>query len=147
MQFCAGAAIFAHDPPAARAPCEAGACPRTCDAPSLSPRAVWQTMQAMTEPAAGPSSAESGVLTVSVSDPVTQGEGPRSFVSFRVATSTDLPAFKWKSFSVIRRYRDFAWLHDRLSDLYPGARRVALATSSGGHTRARLTQPLLTAWC
>jgi hypothetical protein len=75
----------------------------------------------MAEPAAGPSAAETGVLSVSVSDPVTQGEGPRSFVTFRVATTTDLAAFKWKSFSVIRRFRDFAFLHDRLSDLYPGA--------------------------
>ena len=88
----------------------------------------------MAEPAAGPSAPESGVLSVSVSDPVTQSEGPRSFVTFRVATTTDLAAFKWKSFSVIRRFRDFAFLHDRLSDLYPGAPTLApcaLASSPG----------------
>ena len=83
----------------------------------------------MAEPAAGPSAAETGVLSVSVSDPVTQGEGPRSFVTFRVATTTDLAAFKWKSFSVIRRFRDFAFLHDRLSDLYPGEQCTASSHS------------------
>ena len=83
----------------------------------------------MAEPAAGPSAPESGVLSVSVSDPVTQSEGPRSFVTFRVATTTDLAAFKWKSFSVIRRFRDFAFLHDRLSDLYPGEQCTASSHS------------------
>jgi hypothetical protein len=67
------------------------------------------------------SSPPESVLSVSVSDPVTQGEGPRSFVTFRVATTTDMAQFKWRSFSVIRRFRDFAWFHDRLGDLYPGA--------------------------
>lgn len=79
------------------------------------------------------SSPSESVLTVTVSDPVTQGEGPRSFVTFRVATTTDMAQFKWRSFSVIRRFRDFAWFHDRLGDLYPGAQTrthtVALRTT------------------
>lgn len=68
--------------------------------------------------------AGAGALSVSVSDPVTQGEGPRAYVTYRVATTTDLPQFKWRSFSVIRRFRDFAFLHDRLGELYPGARSL-----------------------
>ena len=42
------------------------------------------------------------------------------------AAQTSLPTFKWKQFSVVRRFRDFASLHQRLSDAHPGERpRVA----------------------
>jgi len=65
---------------------------------------------------------------VTVSDPVTQGD----HVSYRVSVSTDLPSYRWKQFSVIRRFRDFAFLHQRLCDQYPGA----CATQAGACERA-----------
>lgn len=36
---------------------------------------------------------------------------------------TTLPHFRWKQCSVIRRFRDFSLLHQRLSDKNPGSRR------------------------
>ena len=55
-----------------------------------------------------------------VSDPVKQGEGMQAYVSYRVATKTSLPQYRWAEFSVIRRFRDFAWLQSRLMDRNPG---------------------------
>ena len=87
-----------------------------------------------------------------MSDPVTQGDGVNAHVSYRVSTEarpaaaaswckervaltrraasalraqTTLPSFKWKQFSVVRRFRDFASLHQRLSDAHPGTRVMA----------------------
>jgi hypothetical protein len=44
----------------------------------------------------------------------------------RLPPQTDLPEFKWKQFSVIRRFRDFDALHTRLGDAHPGAQPVPL---------------------
>jgi hypothetical protein len=57
------------------------------------------------------------------------------------ALQTDLPEFKWKQFSVIRRFRDFDALHTRLGDAHPGARAGTLALSASRNpTHARTHQ-------
>ncbi|KDD75574.1 hypothetical protein H632_c611p0, partial [Helicosporidium sp. ATCC 50920] len=69
----------------------AGAAPRTQSAPELS-----------------------GTLRTSVTDPVRQGDGVSAYVSYKVATATDLPGFASERLEVIRRFRDFRWLQGRL---------------------------------
>ena len=40
----------------------------------------------------------------------------QAYVSYKVCTQTDLPQYKNKQPEVIRRFRDFAWLHSRLRE-------------------------------
>lgn len=60
------------------------------------------------------------VIQVTVSEPVKQGEGMNAYISYKISTSTTRPQFSKSSFSVIRRYSDFVWLHSTLFALYPG---------------------------
>ena len=104
---------------------------------------------------------------MTVSDPVTQGDGVNAHVSYRVSTEarrggaqaagcgdadsrallrrasrlaqTTLPSFKWKQFSVVRRFRDFASLHQRLSDAHPGT--AALRGATLPRTECALVSP------
>ena len=55
-----------------------------------------------------------------VSDPVKQGEGVGAYVSYRVRTKTTLPSFSNGEFEVVRRFRDFSWLADKLREKYKG---------------------------
>ncbi len=60
-------------------------------------------------------------LNITVCDPVKQEQGAIStYITYKVNTSTDRQDFHYRQFSVIRRYRDFLWLHDRLGDEFPG---------------------------
>lgn len=67
---------------------------------------------------AGPDGADGGArdFEVSVADPVKQGEGVSAFVSYKVRSKTGLPQYARPSNEVIRRFRDFCWLHDRLAE-------------------------------
>jgi hypothetical protein len=49
-----------------------------------------------------------------VADPVKQGEGVSAFVSYKVRSHTNLQQYARPSSEVIRRFRDFVWLHDKL---------------------------------
>ncbi|GBF87488.1 sorting nexin [Raphidocelis subcapitata] len=51
-----------------------------------------------------------------VTDPVKQGEGVSAFVSYKVRSRTNLPQYARPSNEVIRRFRDFAWLHEKLAE-------------------------------
>ncbi|BDA48046.1 Sorting nexin-2 [Coccomyxa sp. Obi] len=52
-----------------------------------------------------------------VKDPVKHGDNSMSaYVSYKVCTNTSLPQYKNKQPEVIRRFRDFAWLHTRLQE-------------------------------
>lgn len=51
-----------------------------------------------------------------VADPVKQGEGVSAFVSYKVRCRTSLPQYIRPANEVIRRFRDFVWLHDRLAE-------------------------------
>jgi len=56
-----------------------------------------------------------GEFVVTVSDPAMQGDGVGAYVTYRVTTQTDLPQYASTHSTVIRRYRDFEWLANRLS--------------------------------
>ena len=47
-------------------------------------------------------------------------------MSYKVQTKTSAPHYKQREFEVIRRYRDFAWLHARLQEQFRGACRPGL---------------------
>ncbi|GAQ82374.1 SORTING NEXIN [Klebsormidium nitens] len=68
-----------------------------------------------TKPSGG-SSQSAALLEITVSDPVKQGDGVQAYVSYRVSTKTSLPQYRFPQFSVIRRFSDFIWLHDRLAE-------------------------------
>jgi len=64
---------------------------------------------------------EGGVpkMQISVTDPVKQGDGFGSYISYKINTRTSLPQYTWKEFSQIHRYSDFVWLHNQLKARYP----------------------------
>mmetsp|Transcript_2580 Transcript_2580/g.7693 ORF Transcript_2580/g.7693 Transcript_2580/m.7693 type:complete len:429 (+) Transcript_2580:371-1657(+) len=51
---------------------------------------------------------------ITVSDPIKQGEGVNAFMQYRVRTKTTMPHYHSTTLDVIRRYSDFAFLHQRL---------------------------------
>jgi len=51
---------------------------------------------------------------------VKQGEGVGAYVSYKVRTKTSLPNFKSGEVEVVRRFRDFSWLADKLREKYKG---------------------------
>jgi sorting nexin-1/2 len=53
---------------------------------------------------------------IAVADPVKQGEGVSAFVSYKVRSRTTLPQYARPTNEVIRRFRDFEWLHGRLAE-------------------------------
>lgn len=65
-------------------------------------------------------SPSASLIQVTVSEPVKQGEGMNAYISYKISTVTTRPQFSTGSFSVIRRYSDFVWLHGALYALYPG---------------------------
>ena len=60
-------------------------------------------------------------LAVTVGNPTKQGEGMSAFFSYEVRTKTSLPQYAFAEFTVIRRFRDFDWLHSQLCHKFPGA--------------------------
>ncbi|KAJ7519762.1 hypothetical protein O6H91_20G054800 [Diphasiastrum complanatum] len=59
-------------------------------------------------------------LSISVTDPVKLGMGVQAYISYRVTTKTNMEDYRGVEKMVIRRYSDFAWLHERLSEKYKG---------------------------
>jgi len=59
--------------------------------------------------------------TVAVSDPQKQLEGMKSFITYKVTAVTAWPGMTETTFTVIRRYSDFTWLHGVLERECPGA--------------------------
>jgi len=59
-------------------------------------------------------------IQIEVSEPVKQGEGMNAYISYKISTNTDRRQFHKSSFSVIRRFSDFVWLHTNLCAMYPG---------------------------
>jgi len=49
-----------------------------------------------------------------VTDPVKQGDGVGAYVSYKVWSKTRLPQYKNPEHEVIRRYKDFDWIFNRL---------------------------------
>lgn len=72
--------------------------------------------------AAGSSSARpaSKMFEIEVTNPVKQGEGVAAFVSYSVRTKTTHRDYAQPFAEVGRRFRDFAWLHDKLAEKNKG---------------------------
>lgn len=47
-----------------------------------------------------------------------------AYMAYRVTTTTNMPLFKRKEFSVTRRFSDFLGLHDKLTDKYLKVGRI-----------------------
>jgi len=62
--------------------------------------------------------ASDAVFKITVTDPVKQGDGMRSYISYKINTKTTLSQYQWKEFSVIHRYKDFEWLWGQLKSKY-----------------------------
>ncbi|KAF7370555.1 Beta-glucan synthesis-associated [Mycena sanguinolenta] len=60
------------------------------------------------------------VFVISVDDPQKVGDPIRSFTMYTVHTRTTSPLFQKSAFSVLRRYSDFLWLYETLSNNNPG---------------------------
>lgn len=52
-------------------------------------------------------------FSIRVTDPVRQGEGVAAYVSYKVITRTSAPGYRQQA-EVIRRFKDFVWLQQRL---------------------------------
>ena len=61
-------------------------------------------------------------MEISISAPEKHGTSSvNAFVDFRIRTTTTLPQFAADDFFVRRRYRDFVWLRNQLTNSFPGA--------------------------
>ncbi|PPR08142.1 hypothetical protein CVT24_012356 [Panaeolus cyanescens] len=60
------------------------------------------------------------VFVITVDDPQKVGDPIRSFTMYTVHTRTTSPLFQKSAFSVLRRYSDFLWLYETLSNNNPG---------------------------
>ncbi|KAH7622008.1 hypothetical protein Ndes2526B_g02833 [Nannochloris sp. 'desiccata'] len=63
---------------------------------------------------------------IAVIDPVKQGEGVGAYVSYKVVSTVDFDGYRADQHEVIRRFRDFTWLKNRLRSQYRGAILPAL---------------------
>ncbi|CAO3592236.1 unnamed protein product [Absidia cylindrospora] len=57
---------------------------------------------------------------VSVGDPQKVGDAINAHIVYKVKTKTDSPAYRLPEFVVARRYRDFLWLYNQLTNGNPG---------------------------
>ncbi|GJE91193.1 Vps5-domain-containing protein [Phanerochaete sordida] len=60
------------------------------------------------------------VFTISVDDPQRVGDPIRGYTMYTVHTKTNSPMYSKSAFSVLRRYSDFLWLYETLSNNNPG---------------------------
>lgn len=68
---------------------------------------------------------------IDVSDPVKQGEGVSAYVSYKVSTKTTHSNYAKPFYEVIRRFRDFSWLHDKLQEKNKGVRGRSAGAGGG----------------
>lgn len=71
-----------------------------------------------------PTESTEAVLKITVTSPQKIGEGMGAYVVYRVETKTNMPIFRKRSFSVIRRFSDFLGLHDKLVEKYLRSGRI-----------------------
>eukprot|EP00743_Colponemidia_sp_Colp-15_P004107 GILK01004432.1.p1 GENE.GILK01004432.1~~GILK01004432.1.p1 ORF type:complete len:534 (+),score=93.84 GILK01004432.1:25-1602(+) len=62
------------------------------------------------------------LASITVSDPVKQGEGLQAYITYKITSR--IPDYQnpdhINTFNVVRRYRDFEWLHAELGEKFPG---------------------------
>ncbi|XP_076164619.1 sorting nexin 1 isoform X2 [Ptiloglossa arizonensis] len=63
-------------------------------------------------------------LKITVTSPQKIGDGMGAYVAYKVETKTNMPIFRKRNFSVIRRFSDFLGLHDKLTDKYLRSGRI-----------------------
>ncbi|XP_034943121.1 sorting nexin-2 [Chelonus insularis] len=63
-------------------------------------------------------------LKILVTSPQKIREGMGAYVVYKVETKTNMPIFRKRSFSVIRRFSDFLGLHDKLVEKYLRSGRI-----------------------
>ncbi|KAH9920815.1 Vps5-domain-containing protein [Amylocystis lapponica] len=95
-------------------------------------RPIMESIRARSKdriPSLGPSAPQSAphtdnglqpVFVISVDDPQRVGDPIRAYTMYTVHTKTTSPLFSKSSFSVLRRYSDFLWLYETLSQNNPG---------------------------
>lgn len=74
-------------------------------------------------PPTTPGKKETGLqplFTITVEDPQKVGDPIRAYTMYTVHTRTTSPMYSQPSFSVLRRYSDFLWLYETLSNNNPG---------------------------
>uniref|UniRef100_A0A0D6QV86 PX domain-containing protein n=1 Tax=Araucaria cunninghamii TaxID=56994 RepID=A0A0D6QV86_ARACU len=59
-------------------------------------------------------------MSITVTDPVKQGTGVQTHVTYRIVTKTNMLGYQATDLIVIRRYSDFVWLHERLAEKNKG---------------------------
>ncbi|CAO3620525.1 unnamed protein product [Cunninghamella echinulata] len=67
-----------------------------------------------------PESGARPFFEVSVEDPQKVGDAINAHIVYKVKTKTNSPAFRSSEFVVARRYRDFLWLYNQLTNGNPG---------------------------
>ncbi|GJJ11414.1 hypothetical protein Clacol_005647 [Clathrus columnatus] len=65
-------------------------------------------------------SGEPPLFIITVGDPQKVGDPVRPYITYTVHTRTTSPLYRSSSFSVLRRYSDFRWLYETLSQNCPG---------------------------
>lgn len=97
---------------------------------SFAPVASAPTPVLITAPVETPASKGSGegedefFLEIRVHDPAKVGDGMGAYVSYKVTTKTNLPAFRKSNYNVSRRFSDFLGLHRKLVSKHMVAGRI-----------------------
>ncbi|XP_051165505.1 sorting nexin-2 [Leptopilina boulardi] len=65
-----------------------------------------------------PTESSETFLKITVTSPQKVGEGMGAYVAYRVETKTNMPIFRSRNFTVVRRFSDFLGLHDKLTVKY-----------------------------
>lgn len=60
------------------------------------------------------------VFTITISDPTRKGDPVRGYIVYTVTTRTTSPHYRRGEFSVLRRFSDFLWLVEAVSNNNPG---------------------------
>ncbi|KAK9809757.1 hypothetical protein WJX73_003439 [Symbiochloris irregularis] len=82
-------------------------------APQENPPPAYDSLVLSNEKASAPALSR---FDITVKDPVKQGDSVGAYVSYKVCTQTGSSQYQSQQSEVIRRFRDFAWLRDRLAE-------------------------------
>ncbi|PCH44318.1 Vps5-domain-containing protein [Wolfiporia cocos MD-104 SS10] len=77
-------------------------------------------VQALAAPAQKDDNGLQPVFVITVDDPQKVGDPIRAYTMYTVHTKTTSPLYSKSTFSVLRRYSDFLWLYETLSQNNPG---------------------------
>nr|CAD7441792.1 unnamed protein product [Timema bartmani] len=78
-------------------------------------------------------------VSVTVTEPQKVGEGMGAYVAYKVFTRTNMPLFRKRNFSVLRRFSDFLGLHDKLVDKYLRTGRIIPPAPEKSMTKIKMS--------